>query len=161
VDRLYQIQEEIHRRTEEISTAHDVWPCRKGCDDCCRSLASVPRVTRAEWLRLASAIEGMEPEERRRVRDRIRQSAGDVRPVVCPLLDIDSGACLMYEARPLACRAYGFFAEREFVLGCKRIESLSRESPDVIWGNHAALEERIERLGPAAELYVWLDSAAG
>ena len=76
--------------------------------------------------------------------------------MACPLLDSDSGTCLVYEAWPLACRAYGFYAERGDVLGCGRIESISQQSPDVIWGNHAALEERMRELGPGKELSVWL-----
>jgi Fe-S-cluster containining protein len=76
--------------------------------------------------------------------------------VVCPLLDTSSGTCLVYEARPIACRAYGFYAEREYVLGCNRIESIAGQRPDVIWGNHAAMEEDVARLGPAASLAEWL-----
>ncbi len=77
------------------------------------------------------------------------------RPVVCPLLDAD-GTCLVYEARPVACRAYGFYVERREVLGCSLIESVSRQSPDLVWGNHLALEENVRRLGAAEELSVWL-----
>jgi Fe-S-cluster containining protein len=67
-------------------------------------------------------------------------------------------ACLIYEARPVACRAYGFYAEREKVLGCSRIEALSREASDVVWGNHAALEARTNELGAAAPLSKWLSA---
>ncbi len=89
-------------------------------------------------------------------RQRILASASASRPVVCPLLDLASGACLVYDARPIACRAYGFYAERELVLGCRRIESIGREVPGILWGNHEALEDRIRSLGPAAELSEWL-----
>ncbi len=78
--------------------------------------------------------------------------------MVCPLLDTNSGACLVYEARPLACRAYGFYVERREVLGCSRIESIARESRDIVWGNQLGLEERMHRLGPTAELFVWLEA---
>jgi len=78
------------------------------------------------------------------------------RPVTCPMLDPDSASCLVYQARPVACRAYGFYAEREFVLGCSRIESVSRQASDVVWGNHTALEQRMDGLGEAAELSQWL-----
>ena len=79
--------------------------------------------------------------------------------MICPLLDAESGTCLVYEARPIACRAYGFYAERGDVLGCSQIESLSRESPDVVWGNHAALADRMRNPGPAKELSAWLITA--
>jgi Fe-S-cluster containining protein len=95
------------------------------------------------------------------LRARMRDSAGAVRPVVCPLLDTGSGSCLIYEARPVACRSYGFYAERQHVLGCHRIEALARESADVIWGNHESLEERPRALGPALELFEWLATVSG
>jgi len=146
---LYQIQEQVRARTEETAAAHGNWPCRKGCDDCCRHLASVPRVTRDEWLMIENAINP-------RLRERIRGSAQKTRPVVCPLLDEDSGACLIYAVRPVACRSYGFYAERDKVLGCHRIETLARDSLHVIWGNHETLEDRLAQLGPARELPEWL-----
>uniref|UniRef100_Q01R44 YkgJ family cysteine cluster protein n=1 Tax=Solibacter usitatus (strain Ellin6076) TaxID=234267 RepID=Q01R44_SOLUE len=157
--RLYQIQEEVRQRAEEIAAARGSWPCRKGCDDCCRRLASVPRVTEEEWLAIAAGMDALPAETATHAKQRIRESAGMSRPVICPLLDADAGTCLVYEARPVACRAYGFYAERREVLGCSRIESVSQESPNVVWGNHAALEARMDQLGPAAELFVWLELA--
>jgi Fe-S-cluster containining protein len=153
--RLHVIQEEVHRRVEKITSAHEDWPCRKGCDDCCRRLASIPIVTRDEWQLITTHLERLEPETAELIRERIRDSAHAPRPVVCPMLDTASGTCLVYEARPVACRSYGFYVERENVLGCSRIESIAAQTPDVIWGNHTALEERLRSLGPAAELYCW------
>jgi uncharacterized protein len=153
---LVQIQDEVRGRCEAIAAAHGDWPCRNGCDDCCRHLASVPRITREEWMAIASAIAALPAGIAESVRQRIRESTGMEHPVVCPLLDEGSGACLVYESRPIACRAYGFYAERGGVLGCGRIESISREAPEVVWGNHAVVEGRMEGLGPAAELFVWL-----
>jgi hypothetical protein len=60
----------------------------------------------------------------------------------------------VYEARPVACRAYGFYAEREFVLGCFRIRAIADECPDVVWGNHAALNDQLSSFGEAAQLAV-------
>src|SRR6185437_1148043 len=116
------------------------------------------RITHAEWLPLAAALDALPAEVAAAARHRIRESAGLRLPVVCPLLDTATGACLVYEARPIACRAYGFYAKRCEVLGCHRIETLSCESPGVVWGNHVALEERIKALGPAADLAQWLDA---
>ena len=76
--------------------------------------------------------------------------------MTCPLLDTDSGTCLVYEARPVACRAYGFYAERQYVLGCSRIEWIAEQAPDVVWGNQAALEDRLDGLGPAEVLSFWI-----
>jgi|SRR5579884_2386898 len=155
---LYQIQYDVRLRTDATAAAHGNWPCRKGCDDCCRHLAAAPRVTQEEWRLIAHAIGGLAPDTAGAVRQRIRDSAGVTRPVVCPLLDRHSGTCLVYEARPVACRAYGFYAERRDVLGCRRIELVARESADIVWGNHAALEHRLQQLGASAELSVWLKS---
>src|SRR5262249_60727611 len=89
-------------------------------------------------------------------RTRIREAASALRPVVCPLLDTESGTCLVYKVRPVACRAYGFYAERELVLGCSRIQTIGDEAPDVVWGNHLALDDRLNSLGETAELSEWL-----
>ena len=154
--RLHQIQEAVHSRVNEITTAQTNWPCRRGCDDCCRHLASVPVVNAEEWRSIAAAMDQLPGEIAVGIRSRIRNSAFAERPVTCPLLDSASGACLVYEARPVACRAYGFYAEREFVLGCFRIEAIAEETPDVIWGNHSALEQDLRELGPATPLHEWL-----
>lgn len=150
------MQDEIRRRVEETVSAHRNWPCRKGCDECCRRLASLPRVSREEWKQIADALEALPRATAESARQRIRDSGRWPATSVCPLLDSNSGTCLVYEARPLACRAYGFYAERGDVLGCSRIESISREAPDVIWGNHAALEQDMRQQGAAAGLPVWL-----
>jgi Fe-S-cluster containining protein len=149
---LYQIQESVRLRTEAIAAAHPDWPCRKGCDDCCRHLASMPAVTAPEWDAIARALNALPRPVAEAARNRIRDSAAAARPIICPLLDTASGTCLIYDARPVACRAYGFYAERQYVLGCNRIEAIAKESPDVIWGNHVALEEQLESLGPAKPL---------
>jgi Fe-S-cluster containining protein len=159
VSLLLQIREDIRQRCDEIALARGGWPCRKGCDECCRKLAAAPRITREEWAAIAGAIGELAGDSAARVRERIRASRGMGRPVVCPLLDADSGTCLVYEARPVACRAYGFSMERGEVLGCGRIEAISRESSGVVWGNHEAVEEQLRRLGPAEELAAWLEAA--
>lgn len=151
--RLYQIQESVRLRVEAIASASAGWPCAKGCDECCRRLAAVPRVTQQEWVLIVAALDPLPPAVADAARRRIADSVFATRPVICPLLDTTSGTCLVYEARPVACRAYGFYAEREYVLGCSRIESIADQRPDVIWGNHAALEEETGLLGPAAPLF--------
>lgn len=107
---------------------------------------------------MAKALDALPRDVAETARQRIRDAAGSERPVICPLLDLDTNACLIYEARPIACRAYGFYAERDNVLGCGQIESVSRESPDVVWGNHAALDARVQSLGAGAPLSEWLSA---
>jgi uncharacterized protein len=156
VTRLHQIQEAVRLRVEEIASAHADWPCAKGCDECCRHLAAVPRITQQEWTWIAAALDGLPSAVADAARHRIRESESATRPVICPLLDTSSGTCLVYEARPITCRAYGFYAEREYVLGCSRIASIAEQRPDLIWGNHAALQEETGLAGPAASLCEWL-----
>src|SRR5438067_2196121 len=124
-NQLHVLQEGIRIRVEGITSAHGTWPCRKGCDDCCRRLASVPVVTREEWQLISAQLARLEPGTANAIRERIRESATASRPVVCPMLDRDSGTCLVCDVRPIACRSYGFYVERESVLGCHRIESLA------------------------------------
>ena len=157
---LHQIEQAVDLRVREITTAHPSWPCHKGCDDCCRSLASVPLVTEPEWKRIAAALDALPVQTAADARRRIRASGTAARPVVCPLLDTATGSCLVYDARPIACRAYSFYAERDLVLGCHRIESIAAESPDIIWGNHTTLKQRFHSLGPAAPLPEWLNPPA-
>ena len=109
---------------------------------------------------ISRAIDVLPEQTAELVRRRIRDSATAERPVICPLLDRETGACLIYEARPAACRAYGFYAEREAVLGCERIERMGRELANVVWGNHTALEEELRGLGEQVTLAEW-DLRAG
>ena len=158
---LHQIHEAVRIRAEEITSQHAQWPCRKGCDECCRRLASVPRVSHQEWRLIAAALDALPSGVAELARCRIQASASQSRPVVCPLLDSNSGTCLVYEARPVACRAYGFYAERQSVLGCTRIEAMAEQLPNIVWGNHEALQERLQALGDAAPLSDWLAAAIG
>ena len=159
--RLYEIQAGVRTRTEAIASTHRDWPCHKGCDDCCRHLAAVPRISRLEWQSISAALDALPVDTGCLVRHRIQSTACASRPVVCPLLDSDTGTCLVYEARPIVCRAYGFYAERQDVLGCSRIQSMAEQFPEVIWGNHAALEDQLRSLGETAELWEWASSSNG
>lgn len=156
MSRLYDIDRTIERRAGEIASSHSDWPCRQGCDDCCRRLASPPCISEAEWRRIRAALDRLPADAAAAARGRIAASARAERPVTCPLLDTASGSCLVYDARPVACRAYGFYAERQYVLGCHRIEGMAEAAPDVVWGNHVALEDELAALGARAELREWL-----
>ncbi|BDC48493.1 hypothetical protein F183_A08090 [Bryobacterales bacterium F-183] len=143
---LYKIQSSVEHRTQSIRDSHPDWPCRKGCDDCCRSLASEPLLSEPEWRLL-------EPVLTPDLKQRIATGANAPRPVTCPLLDLATGACLVYAVRPLACRTYGYYAERDKVLGCYRIEALS-DAP-VLWGNHARFDSEAAELGSTKPLSEW------
>jgi Fe-S-cluster containining protein len=79
------------------------------------------------------------------------------RPIVCPLLDKSTGTCRVYLYRPIACRTYGFFVQRDKGLYCKDIEAqVARgELSDVVWGNEDAIGQRLKGMGETRELTVW------
>lgn len=128
------------------------WPCCAGCADCCRSLSQLPALTAAEWDRLEAAVP---PESASAVAGRVaavlRQASG---PYTCPWLDPDRSVCLVYEARPLACRTYGFYVERDQGLYCQRIAGrVDRgDLPDLVWGNQGAIDAQLDLLGPRQTL---------
>jgi Fe-S-cluster containining protein len=80
--------------------------CRIGCHECC--IGPFP-ITQLDALRLRAGLAGLEtrePERAARVLRRARASvAGEDEP--CPALDPDTGACDLYDARPITCRMFG------------------------------------------------------
>jgi uncharacterized protein len=73
--------------------------------------------------------------------------AGATCPIVCPLLE--RGACLVYEVRPVACRMYGFYVDRDGGQFCDIIEALHA---DVVWGNAAAVDAELSACGDRRDL---------
>jgi Fe-S-cluster containining protein len=157
VTQLIALQHEIAARAAEIGRSHPDWPCRKGCDHCCRHLAAEPELTAAEWLLLRQGIDALPPEVRARVEAGIRALRGAARPIVCPMLDETSGACLVYDQRPIACRTYGFYVERGEGLYCGAIEAEVADGrmADVVWGNQCAVEVRLQELGGRKGISEW------
>ena len=162
--RLLDIYEGVQRRTDATLRAHPWWPCRRGCDLCCRRLADVPRVTSEEWALLREGIEGLPQPLRAEVDGRLALLAA--RPpdagehVVCPLLDESDGACRLYAYRPATCRTYGFYVEREHTLGCATVleaSAASGESEAIVWGNEEGVRHALATLsGEALPLTEWL-----
>ncbi len=80
------------------------------------------------------------------------------------MLDEDRGACTVYAARPIACRTYGFYTERDAGLHCDRVTRAveahaSDGSPPILWGNGEAIAEDMRTLGELASLAEWMDRA--
>ncbi|HEY3449368.1 MAG TPA: YkgJ family cysteine cluster protein [Myxococcales bacterium] len=150
LDRLY---ERIQGRCRAVSEEAPGWPCTKGCDECCRRLAEPPRATGAEWEKLLAAFARLSPEVQATLRERVaemaRLAAQPVPPrnYLCPMLDRESGECLVYEGRLSACRTFGFYASREKGAWCERVRLLAEER-QVLLGNEDALEVELARLGP-------------
>ena len=84
-------------------------------------------------------------------------AAHAARPVTCPLLDPASDACMVYAHRPVACRTYGFYAQRDkgFYCGDIAAQVAAGQLADVVWGNHDAIDQRLAQLGETRALTDW------
>lgn len=158
--KLHQLHRDIDARVGAIRDAHPDWLCGKGCDGCCRHFADIPRLTAAEWALLSEGLAALPPE---RLAEIVGNAAALARqpapPVVCPLLDRASGACPVYAQRPVACRSYGFYVQRDKGLYCRDIESRVANGAlgDVVWGNHDAIDQRLAALGESRPLTEWFE----
>lgn len=155
---LVQLHFDIDVRVQEIREARPDWLCGKGCDACCRRLADVPQLTLAEWELLREGLAGLAPERLQAIsRDMAALAVQRSRPVVCPLLDLSSGICPVYAQRPVACRTYGFYVQRNLGLYCQDIESQVADGVlvDVIWGNHDVIDRRLASMGEVRALPDW------
>jgi len=155
---LTQLHVDIDARVQAIRDDHPDWLCGLGCDGCCHRLAEVPRLTAAEWDWLREGLDALPPERLREIGRDIAALAGQSsRPVVCPMLDRAAGACLVYAHRPVACRTYGFYVQRDQGLYCKDIESRVAGGAwaGVVWGNQDAIDRRLGGLGDSRDLTEW------
>lgn len=156
---LTELHADIDKRVELIRADHPDWLCRSGCDGCCHRLAEIPQLTEAEWTLLRDGL-SLLPQDAlqticREVATLVEQAS---RPIVCPLLDQSTGTCRVYFHRPIACRTYGFFVQRDKGLYCKDIEAQVENGVlnDVVWGNHDAIDQQLKCMGEARELTLWL-----
>jgi Fe-S-cluster containining protein len=159
--------EALYRRLEsraaDISGSHAWWPCRRGCDHCCRHLAAPLPLTELEWRYLWEGFQRLPAEARAEVRERVAEleRTGASRPYTCPFLDRESGACRVYSHRPLSCRSYGFAAARDGGRWCHFITGLLEQhgEGDIVWANQDALEETLAALGGSTStLFEWFAS---
>ncbi len=145
---LDEIYAEIEARSAACMAARPSWPCRRGCDHCCRTLANVPDVSETEWRRMWREIEAMDSAEFETVRRRmqtLQTHEPDSGHVICPLLDRNAGACRIYAGRPAACRMYGFYVTRTGNLWCDDIQALddAGELDGVVVGNGSAVGRQL------------------
>ncbi|PKO56910.1 MAG: zinc/iron-chelating domain-containing protein [Betaproteobacteria bacterium HGW-Betaproteobacteria-21] len=157
---LFQLHAQVDARVRAIRADRPEWLCAKGCAGCCRQLAQVPQLTAAEWSLLQEGLAALAPERLADIRRDIAALAGQrARPVVCPLLDAATNACLVYAQRPVACRTYGFYVQRDLGLYCHDIESIvaSGGLADVVWGNHDAIDHQLAALGETRALTEWFE----
>ena len=153
----------VQGRAEATRQAYPSWPCRLGCDDCCRSLAKLPELNPLEWREVERGVAELPAPVREAVEQRITAAAGraDTGPYVCPFLDPAAGACLIYAHRPVACRTYGYYVDSRGVgLYCDEIRQREEggEFAAAVWGNQDAVEARLDALGPRVSFAVWAQS---
>ena len=157
---LTQLHADIDVRVQTIRENRSDWLCGKGCDSCCRRLADVPQLTLAEWDLLREGLTALAPERLLEIRRNMTALTGQQSaPVTCPLLDLDTGSCPVYAQRPVACRTYGFYVQRDLGLYCNDIESRVADGAlaDVVWGNHDAIDHRLAGLGESRALTDWFE----
>lgn len=155
---LSRLHQDIDARVASIRADHPEWLCGKGCDTCCRRLAAVPQLTAAEWELLRGGLAALAPEQLAFIRRNIAElTSQPTRPIVCPLLDRATGACPVYAQRPIACRSYGFYVQRDKGLYCHDIETQVTDGSlgDVVWGNHDAIDQRLTGLGESRPMTEW------
>jgi len=157
MDKLAELHADIAARAQATLDGHPDWLCRKGCDGCCRRLAEVPSLTAAEWDWLRAGLAALPEDLLKEIRLNIAAMPQSPRPLACPLLDQSSGACRVYAHRPVACRTYGFYVQREAGLYCKDIEARVSAGglADVVWGNHDAIDRQLAGWGETRGLDEW------
>jgi Fe-S-cluster containining protein len=157
---LTQLHTDIDLRVQAIREDRSDWLCGKGCDSCCRRLADVPQLTAAEWDLLREGLADLPPKRLQEIRGNMAALTGQrSAPITCPLLDLTTGSCPVYAQRPVACRTYGFYVQRDLGLYCHDIESRVADGAlaDVVWGNHDAIDHRLAGLGETRALTDWFE----
>jgi Fe-S-cluster containining protein len=161
---LEDLYRRIDARVSSITGSHTWWPCRKGCDHCCRHLAAPLPLTRLEWTYLWEGFQALPPEAQAEVRSHVAALEGSSRPYTCPFLDRESGGCRVYAHRPMACRTYGFYLSQGSGNWCHFIRGLLDQhgaEGDIVWGNQDSLEDTLARLsGATLSLSEWFAAGA-
>jgi Fe-S-cluster containining protein len=156
---LQVIYADIDQRVQAMTAARPLWPCRKGCDGCCRRLAQIPELTAAEWHVVHQGCSHLSPTTQQEVTRRIQAlEHWQGEEVTCPFLDDTHGACLIYAHRPAACRMYGFYVSRTEHWWCADIQALYEAGfcDGVILGNQGAIARALHHQGGEVQsLVAW------
>ena len=163
-DPLFRLHLDIDERVGSIRAGHADWQCAKGCDNCCRQLAGLPHLTGPEWALLRQGLAALPGARLAEIEREVAALAGaPAGPLVCPMLEQASGACPVYLQRPVACRRYGFYVQRDKGLYCGDIEARLAGGglAEVVWGNHDAIDRRLAAMGEARSLAEWFGEWMG
>ena len=92
---LEELYQRLEARSASITQERAWWPCRMGCDHCCRHLSDPLPITALEWAVLWEGFQRLPPETQAEIRARVAEweRAGAKRPYTCPFLDPKAGAC--------------------------------------------------------------------
>jgi Fe-S-cluster containining protein len=119
-------------------------------------------MTPLEWRRLESGLEALGAEEREDclvgVREMLQASERGEHRLCCPFLNREAGECRIYDARPAACRTYGFYLAGRRELWCSKIDETLDEGggASIRWGNHHLVERQLVQLsGPRVPMEDW------
>jgi Fe-S-cluster containining protein len=109
-------------------------PCRLGCTQCCVGVFAINQLDATRLRKGMAELETHDPQRAARVRRRVRESVGRLKAgfpgdfetgllgqddqsvdafdafgndEVCPVLDPETGACDLYQHRPMTCRVFG------------------------------------------------------
>jgi Fe-S-cluster containining protein len=157
---LTELHDDIDERVSAIRLENPDWLCRMGCDGCCHRLAQIPELTLAEWTLFREGFATLSDEKQQEIRQNVATlSSQSPRSTVCPMLDKAAGACLIYAYRPVACRTYGFYVERDKGLYCHDIELRVEQGElnNVVWGNHDTVNRHLDKLGDKRNLVEWFE----
>ncbi len=160
--KLRVLNAEVAQRVAAMEASHGSWPCREGCDSCCRRLGALPDLSPPEFRVLWRAFGQLPSEVQTEVFARIDALALDGNGhCVCPLLDEVRGACRVYDARPVACRTYGYYAGRDGDYWCDRVTAhLGARRSTLVAGNQLAIDRRRDAsLGPSTDLVTLFTAA--
>lgn len=132
--------------------------CPAGCAACCRTIGV--QATPVEALRVARAVAALDAAAQSALLDRARSAARLLNggalggAAACPCLE--AGRCLVYEDRPLVCRAWGQAAEVDGrYVGCAVLgPAVERERPRL--ANFTRARVAVRSINRRAEI---LDSA--
>jgi Fe-S-cluster containining protein len=157
---LVAIRERIDRRVSDmIEEAGGDWLCRRGCDGCCRSLAALPSATAEEWAQIDTFLSQMSPSEQSEIVERANEALQRTGAPghTCPFLHLQAGTCRIYPVRPIACRTYGFFRERDKALVCQTLlrEVEGAGYDQIVWGNAESIDADVSRVGPQIGFAAW------
>ena len=111
---LNQLHSDIEGRVSSIIGDNLDWPCRMGCDSCCRRLAEIHLLTEVECDLLRDGLVLLPAEQFQKIVQGVAELSGQSsRPLICPMLDQATGSCTVYAHRPISCRTYGFYVHRD------------------------------------------------